>query len=88
MYFLYDDCIAFVIKELVDRANQHLDSVRQIQEFWEAKHKYDWFTPFKLLSLMRAVAGYMQIVDLWEQNGLIDILAAYQDEALIMQNRE
>lgn len=88
MYFLYDDCVAFVIKDLVDRADQHLAVVRRVQAYWEAEHKSDWFVPHKLKSLMRAIAGYMQFVDLWQQNRLIDVLSAYEDKALIFQGRE
>ncbi|EIM79837.1 uncharacterized protein STEHIDRAFT_163394 [Stereum hirsutum FP-91666 SS1] len=75
-----------VLGELKLRIEEHLDAVGFIKRKYSFPAEDDPFRPPNLEARAHAIAAYTQILDLLTE-GLPSLLAAYQDEALILQGK-
>lgn len=85
----YEDnpfCWELVVDELKLRVQDHLGAVSCIKRKYQYPAQDDAFRSPNLEARAMAIAAYSQILDLLAE-GVPALLAAYEDEALILQGK-
>lgn len=76
-----------MVDDIWDRIGQLLTAVGKSRDMWRTSPVDCPFRSIQIGGYMRAIGAYIQIIDLLRNGGLSTLVAAYEDEALILQGR-